>query len=197
PGDAGLAMAVLGPVLAALVARRELRRLSWLALLPVLALGVLANFAGLPSQPASGQALLVASLFGFIVAFLVVAHSAHRINAAYEVHDKAQINAYRHLIEHVQDAVLRFTPDGAVMLASRSSETLFGCPRYQIAGGKLSDRLHVMDRPNFLTAFANAAEDGRSRTIEVRLRQDDPRARSNVPRFVWAEMQLSPIVEDG
>lgn len=196
PGDAGLAMAVLGPVLAALVARRELRRLSWLALLPVLALGVLANFAGLPSQPASGQALLVASLFGFIVAFLVVAHSSHRINAAYEVHDKAQINAYRHLIEHVQDAVLRFSPEGVVLLASRSSETLFGCPRYQIAGQGLAERLHVLDRPAFLTAFADANRGGRSRTIEVRLRQDDPRAGSGVPRFAWVEMQLSPILDE-
>ncbi len=196
-GDAGLAMAVMGPVLAALVARTMLRRLSWLALVPMVLLGLIASMLGLPATPVAEPFLLVSSAAGFMIAFAVVAHSAHRINGAFEVHDKAQINAYRHLIEHVQDAVLRFSPDGAILLASRSSEALFGCPRYQIAGAKLSERLHVMDRPAFLTAFADAAEDGRSRTIEVRLRQDDPRARSNVPRFVWAEMQLSPIVEEG
>ena len=195
-GDAGLAVAVQGPVLAALVARTVLRRLSWLALVPVSVLGLVASLLGLPATPVAEPFLLASSALGFIMAFAIVAHSAHRINAAYEVHDKAQISAYRHLIEHVQDAVLRFSPEGAILLASRSSEALFGCPRYQIAGAKLSDRLHVMDRPAFLTAFADAAEDGRSRTIEVRLRQDDPRARSNVPSFVWVEMQLSPIVED-
>ncbi|MCP8884281.1 PAS domain-containing sensor histidine kinase [Devosia sp. XJ19-1] len=196
-GDAGLAMAVMGPVLAALVARTMLRRMSWLALAPVAVLGVVASLLGLPSAPVADAFLLSCAAGGFAIAFAVVAQSAHRINAAYEVHDKAQISAYRHLIEHVQDAVLRFSPDGSILLASRSSEFLFGCPRYQIVGDKLSDRLHVMDRPSFLTAFADAAEDGRSRTIEVRLRQDDPRARSNVPCFVWAEMQLSPIIEDG
>jgi cell cycle sensor histidine kinase DivJ len=196
-GDAGLAMALMGPVLAALVARPVLRRLSWLALAPIGLLGLVASVLGLPATPLAEGHMLAASVIGFVIAFAVVAHSAHRINAAYEVHDKAQISAYRHLIEHVQDAVLRFSADGAILLASRSSETLFGCPRYQIAGGKLSERLHVMDRPAYLTAFADAAEDGRSRTIEVRIRQDDPRSRSNVPRFVWVEMQLSPILEDG
>lgn len=195
-GDAGLAMAVMGPVLAALVARTTLRRLSWLALVPIAILGFVASLLGLPATPVAEPYLLSGSAIGFAIAFAVVAHSAHRINGAYEVHDKAQISAYRHLIEHVQDAVLRFSPEGEVLLASRSSEMLFGCPRYQIAGGKLSERLHVMDRPAFLTAFADVAEDGRSRTVELRVRQDDPRARSNVPRFVWTEMQLSPIIED-
>ena len=195
-GDAGLAVAVMGPVLASLLARTALRRLSWLALLPIALLGLVASLLGLPANPVAEPYLLSGSALGFIIAFAVVAHSAHRINAGYEVHDKAQISAYRHLIEHVQDAVLRFSPDGEVLLASRSSELLFGCPRYQIAGSKLSDRLHVMDRPAFLTAFADVAQDGRSRTVDLRIRQDDPRSRSNVPRFVWAEVQLSPIIEE-
>lgn len=193
--DAGLAVAVMGPVLAALLARSILRRLSWLALAPIAVLALIAMVMGLPATPVDEPFLLASSIAGFAIAFAVVAHSAHRINTAYEVHDKAQISAYRHLIEHVQDAVLRFSADGSILLASRSSESLFGCPRYQIAGVKLSERLHVMDRPAFLTAFADAAEDGRSRTIEVRVRQDNPHAQSNVPSFVWAEMQLSPILE--
>ncbi len=195
-GDAGLAVAVMGPVLAALVARTALRRLSWFAVLPIALLGLVASLLGLPATPVAEPYLLFGSALGFTIAFAVVAHSAHRINAAYEVHDKAQISAYRHLIEHVQDAVLRFSPEGEVLLASRSSEQMFGCPRYQIAGGKLSERLHIMDRPAFLTAFADVAEDGRSRTLDLRIRQDDPHARSNVPRFVWAEVQLSPIIEE-
>jgi cell cycle sensor histidine kinase DivJ len=42
--------------------------------------------------------------------------------------DKAQVSAYRHLIEHVQDAVMRFSSNGdECCMASRSSEALFGC----------------------------------------------------------------------
>ncbi|ODT81657.1 MAG: hypothetical protein ABS76_10895 [Pelagibacterium sp. SCN 64-44] len=194
PGDAGLAMALMGLVLCALTSRRPHRRASWLGLVAIIAIGAVTGFLGIGSVQVDDPQMLVASAFGFLGAFAVVAHSAHRINAAYEVHDKAQISAYRHLIEHVQDAVLRFGTDGAVLLASRSSEALFGCPRYQIANEVFGERLHMLDRPAFLTAFADANQGGRSRTIEVRMRQDDPRAASSVPRFVWVEMQLSPIL---
>ncbi len=195
-GDAGMGMALMGPVLAALTACPSHRRASWIAMALLLILGAVASFAGIGSVGLEDGQMLIASTFGFISAFAVVAHSAHRISAAYEVHDKAQISAYRHLIEHVQDAVLRFSGDGTILLASRSSETLFGCPRYQIAGDNLSNRLHVLDRPAFLTAFADANQGGRSRTIELRMRQDNPHASNNVPRFVWVEMQLSPILEE-
>lgn len=193
--DAGLATAILAPVLAALLSKGRLRQLSWMCLIPVMLAGGAAHLLGLPAQPVAQNILLSASAFGFLTAFAIVAYTAHRINAAFEVGDSGQISAYRHLIEHVQDAVLRFGSDGEVTLASRSSEALFGCPRYQITGNALVDRLHVMDRPTFLTAFADANQGGRSRTFEVRLRQEDPRAATTVPRFVWVEMQLSPILD--
>jgi cell cycle sensor histidine kinase DivJ len=195
-GDAGLATALMGPVLAALVTGSGHRRLSWLALTVVLVPGVAGGLLQLGAARTDDPMMLFASALGFVSAFAVVAYSAHRINTAFEVHDKAQISAYRHLVEHVQDAVLRFGSDGSTLLASRSSETLFGCPRYQLAGENLSDRMHVLDRPAFLTAFADANLGGRSRTIEVRMRQDDPRAKSSVPRFLWVEVQLSPILDE-
>lgn len=195
-GDAGLGMALMGPVLAALTTRPDYRRASWCAMALLVLLGAMASIAGIGTVPLGDSQMLMASTFGFLSAFAVVAHSAHRISGGYEVHDKAQVSAYRHLIEHVQDAVLRFGGDGTILLASPSSEALFGCPRYQLSGDNLGNRLHVLDRPAFLTAFADANQGGRSRTIELRMRQDDPHATSNVPRFVWVEMQLSPILED-
>lgn len=193
--DAGLAVAVMAPVLAALVAPQSARRLSWAGLCIVIVLGVVAAPLGLAPAEAERQMLTPASVLAFLAALAVVAHSAHRINTGYEVNDKSQISAYRHLIEHVQDAVLRFASNGTILHASRSSEALFGCPRYQLSGGGLGDRLHVLDRPAFLTAFADANQDGRSRTIEVRMRQDDPRRNDNVPRFIWVEMRLSPVLD--
>jgi two-component system, cell cycle sensor histidine kinase DivJ len=195
-GDAGMAMAVMGPVLAALLTRPNFRRVSWLALIPVLLIGTASNLLGLPAAPMADALLLPASGIGFAIAFAVVAYSAHNINSAFEVHDKAQISAYRHLIEHVQDAVLRFSAEGTIQIASRSSEALFGCPRYQLSGNSLVDRVHVMDRPAFLNAFADASQSGRNRSIEVRMRQDDPRAGTSVPRFIWVEAQLAPILDD-
>jgi cell cycle sensor histidine kinase DivJ len=95
----------------------------------------------------------------------------------------------------VQDGVIRFSGAGEILLASRSSEQLFGCQRYQLSAANLGERLHVLDRPAYLTAFADANEGGRSRSIEVRMRQDDARAASAVPRFIWVEISFSPVLD--
>ena len=192
-GDAGLAIAVMAPILASLVGRERLRRQSWMLLAGVLALAGMSAAFGLPAIPVGPAVLMATAIVAFGTSVGLVVHTANRINAAYEVYDKAQMTAYRHLIEHVQDGVIRFSSDGEILLASRSSEQLFGCRRYELSGGGLGERLHVLDRPAYLTAFADANQGGRSRVIEVRMRQDDPRAMTGVPRFIWVEISFSPV----
>lgn len=194
-GDAGLAIAVMAPILASLLGRQSLRRQGWAMFAGVMGLGLLATVLSLPAIPVAGPVLIGTCAIAFIAAVLIVLHSANRINAAYEVYDKAQVTAYRHLIEHVQDGVIRFSSDGEILLASRSSEQLFGCRRYELSGGGLGERLHVLDRPAYLTAFADANHGGKSRVLEVRMRQDDPRAATSVPRFIWVEISLSPVID--
>lgn len=194
-GDAGLAVAVMGPIMAALLGRAGLRRQSWFMLLGVLVVAGLVSMLPVPLFTVANGVLVSTTILAFCAASAVVLHTAHRINAAYEVYDKSQMTAYRHLIEHVQDGVIRFSSAGEILLASRSSEQLFGCRRYELSATSLSDRIHVLDRPAYLSAFAEANCDGRSRTIELRLRQDDPHGGSNVPRFIWVEISLSPVVD--
>jgi two-component system, cell cycle sensor histidine kinase DivJ len=194
-GDAGLAIALMAPVLASLLGRQALRQQSWIMLAAVIALGGIAAVFAVPAIAMDAYILIATEAITFVGCVGVVIHTANRINAAYEVYDKAQVNAYRHLIEHVQDAVIRFSSDGEVLLASQSSEKLFGCRRYELSGSGLGERLHVLDRPLYLTAFADANQGGKSRIIEVRMRQDDPRAMTSVPRFIWVEISLSPVID--
>ncbi len=194
-GDAGMAVMLMGPILASLAGSAQLRRQSWRAILAGFAVALVAAAPGVPTPVMSEAVLFWLNLSGFVAAVAVVAHTANRIGSAYEVYDKAQVAAYRHLIEHVEDAVIRFSSDGEVLTASRSSERLFGCPRYQLDGAALGDRLHVLDRPTYLTAFADANLDGRPRRIEVRMRRDDPQAVGAVPQFIWVEVNLSPVAD--
>ncbi|MCW5721275.1 MAG: PAS domain S-box protein [Devosia sp.] len=194
-GDSGLALALMGPVLAALLTSRPIRRLSWMATGLILVVGALDACLGLPSGLAFADPAMATSACAFAVAIAVLVHTTHHINAGYVVHDKAQLNAYRHLIEHVQDGVLRYSGEGELLSASRSSETLFGCPRYQITASALVERLHVLDRPLYLTALADANHGGKSRTIEVRMRRDQDTGTSNLPHFIWVEIRFSPIIE--
>jgi cell cycle sensor histidine kinase DivJ len=183
----------MAPILASLLGRNQLRRQSWALLGGVVALAATAAAFAVPAIPVTPPALMATAIVAFSTCVGIVAHTANRINAAYEVYDKAQMTAYRHLIEHVQDGVIRFSSDGEILLASRSSEQLFGCRRYEISSGGLGDRLHVLDRPAYLTAFADANQGGKARVIEVRMRQDDPRAATSIPRFIWVEISFSPV----
>src|SRR5690606_8580694 len=107
-GDAGLAIAVMAPILASLVGRKPLRHQSWALLAGVVGLaGIGAAFA-MPAIPVGAGALMATAIVAFVTSVAIIAHTANRINAAYEVYDKAQMTAYRHLIEHVQDGVIRF-----------------------------------------------------------------------------------------
>src|SRR5690606_35573631 len=173
-GDAGLAIAIMAPIRASLLGRKALRRQSWLMLAGVIAVGLVTTALSFPSVAMSSLLLLGTCATAFVTVVVLVLHSANRINAAYEVYDRAQVTAYQHLIEHVQDGVIRFSSEGEILLASRSSERLFGCRRYELSGGGLAARLHVLDRPAYLSAFADANLGGRSRVIEARMRQDDP-----------------------
>jgi cell cycle sensor histidine kinase DivJ len=190
--DTGLAVALMAPILASMLGRAKLRKQSWAMLAAVGAVGCAASWLPVAT---SDSVLTASGGLAFLISVAVVLHTANQISAAYEVYDKAQVNAYRHLIEHVQDAVLRFSSDGEVLMASQSSEKLFGCRRYELTGLGLSDRIHVADRPAFLTAFAEANKAGHSRIFEVRMRQEDARSASSVPHFIWVEVSLSPVIE--
>jgi cell cycle sensor histidine kinase DivJ len=196
--DFGLAMALLAPVQASLLARTPAKKRSWVLMLAVVVIGCLGTLGlvkwpepNLPEYP-------LISAMSFIVTALVVAFSASRLNRAYAVYERGQMTAYRHLVENVQDAVMRFATDGSVLFTSNSASKLFGCQRYELSGSGVLDRVHVLDRPAYMTAFAAANRDGKSRTVEVRMRRDDLNEPSRVPEFIWVEVALSPIPdEDG
>jgi len=195
-GDSGLALTLMGPVLAALLATRPIRRLSWIATAAIILMSTLASMLGVPAASTFTQPAIATGAIAFALAVAMIIHTTHHINAAFVVQDKAQVNAYRHLVEHVQDAVLRYSSDGELLFASRSAEKLLGCPRYQVQGTALAERVHVLDRPLYMTAFADANMAGKNRTIEVRMRHDDDAVASTIPVFIWVEVRFSPVVED-
>ncbi|MGN6488045.1 MAG: PAS domain S-box protein, partial [Devosia sp.] len=139
--DFGLAVALLAPVHASLLTRTPVKKRAWAILVVVVAAGVAAAMGLLvwPEAFRAEFALLGAMLFVVIAG--LIAYSANRLNSVFEVYEKGQINAYKHLIEHVQDAVMRFGSDGSVLFVSRSAEKLFGCRRFELTGSGLVDRI--------------------------------------------------------
>ncbi len=193
--DFGLAMALLAPVQATLLTRTPVKKRSWVLLVAVIAIGCLGTLGLIswPEAPRPEYALI--SGMSFLVTALVTAFTASRLNSAFAVYERGQVIAYRHLVENVQDAVMRFANDGSVIFTSKSAEKLFGCPRYALSGNGLIERIHVLDRPTYMTAFSDANHDGKSRTVEVRMRRDDPDQPARIPEFVWVEVGLTPVLD--
>jgi cell cycle sensor histidine kinase DivJ len=192
--DFGLAVALLAPVHASLLTRTPVKKRAWAILVVVVAGGMGSSTGVLVWPEAFRPEFALIGALTFVVTASLIAYSASRLNSVFEVYEKGQINAYKHLIEHVQDAVMRFGADGNVLFVSRSAEKLFGCRRFELTGTGLVDRIHVMDRPVYLTAFAEANGDGETRRVEIRMRRDDADM-GVAPKFIWVEASLSPVVD--
>jgi cell cycle sensor histidine kinase DivJ len=82
-----------------------------------------------------------------------------------------------------------------VQFISPAVETMLGTPVSQLLGHGLFDRVHVADRPAYLTALSDAARGGEARSVEFRLRRDAARSERGHHQvdFLWVEMRCRPL----
>jgi cell cycle sensor histidine kinase DivJ len=157
-----------------------------------------AGFAGLLPQslvPNTNQSW--ALLFGAATAALYAGGIA-LANSAFVregLHVKQASEArYRLLAQNMSDVIARHGRDGAITFVSPAAEQLIGVPSGELLGHRFFDRVHVSDRPAFLTAISDAARNNEPVSLEYRLRRDLPEpAPREMPRFVWVEMRSHAI----
>jgi two-component system, cell cycle sensor histidine kinase DivJ len=100
----------------------------------------------------------------------------------------AEEDRYRLLARNMTDVITRHGKNGAVLFVSPAAEPLFGLRASELSGHGLFDRVHVADRPAYLTALADAAADSEQRSVEFRIRREGEGA-----QFVWVEMRCQPL----
>jgi two-component system, cell cycle sensor histidine kinase DivJ len=103
----------------------------------------------------------------------------------------AEEDRYRLLARNMTDVITRHGRNGAVLFVSPAAETLLGARIEDLHGHGLFDRVHVADRPAYLTALADAAL-GEARSVEFRIRSAAADARGGL-QFVWLEMRCRPF----
>ena len=103
---------------------------------------------------------------------------------------------YRLLARNITDVITRHRRNGTVRFASPAAEALFGVPARALLGHGLFDRVHVADRPAYLTTLAQAAAHGIAGSVEFRIRREaaEPAAPA---QFVWVEMRCRPLEGEG
>ncbi|PSO18087.1 PAS domain-containing sensor histidine kinase [Bradyrhizobium sp. MOS003] len=102
---------------------------------------------------------------------------------------------YRLLARNMSDVVSRHRRNGAVQFISPAAEAMLGMPVAQLLGHGLFDRVHVADRPAYLTALSAAAR-GDVRSIEFRLRREPDGSERGQVDFLWVEMRCRPLDQD-
>jgi len=192
---------VVVPLEAALSAsRRVVGFASALALACVCALIAMTYLDVLPPSEATAAARWLFMAFGVLSATLYAAglafgaESLARTSVAllYVEEDR-----YRLLARNMSDVISRHRRNGAVQFISPAAEALLATPVSRLLGHGLFDRVHVADRPAYLTALSEAARGGEARSVEFRLRRDAlrgaERGRRPSAEFIWVEMRCRPL----
>jgi cell cycle sensor histidine kinase DivJ len=103
---------------------------------------------------------------------------------------------YQLLAENMTDLVTRHAPNGAVVFASPASERLLGADVGELQGRGLFERVHVADRPAYLTALSDASRGGAC-SAEFRVRKIEQNMTGTLytapASFVWVEMRCRPL----
>jgi cell cycle sensor histidine kinase DivJ len=103
---------------------------------------------------------------------------------------------YRLLARNMSDVISRHGRSGAVEFISPAAEAMLGAPAARLLGHGLFDRVHVADRPAYLTALSDAARGSEQRSVEFRLRRDATRGQGSSADFIWIEMRCRPLEQD-
>ena len=187
---------VVVPLEAALSASRRVVALAATFALAAAGLLLVLSSAGLLSS-----ATMVANDHGVLTALGIISAALYATGLALGAESLARTSfwllyaeedRYRLLARNMTDVITRHGRNGAVLFISPAAEPLFGVRTGELAGHGLFDRVHVADRPAYLTALADAAAVGEGRSVEFRIRRGGG-TEPHAGHFVWVEMRCRPL----
>ena len=215
-----LALAGLIMAIAATTGGIESFAAIWLVVVPLeAALSAsrrVAAFASLLALSCAGILILVSQLGwlppgdistaqrGVLMAFGVASATLYAAGLAFGAESLARTSVtllsreeerYRLLARNMSDVISRHQRNGAVQFISPAVEAMLGMPVARLLGHGLFDRVHVADRPAYLTALSDAAR-GDVRSVEFRLRQEKVGPERDQIDFIWVEMRCRPLDQD-
>ena len=161
-------------------------------------LGLIALAAGgalglVPPTPPLPVSITVLALFGAMSAALYAAALAISVQLVYRrSEDSIRVGEerYRLLAENATDMITRHDERSHVLFASHASQQLLGEPPAKLAGHGLFERVHIADRPAYLTALSRCSANCEPNTVEFRVRHSSP---SGQERYLWVEMRCRPL----
>ena len=187
------------PIEAALSSSRRVVRfsaiLSFACAGVLIALGLAAWLPVSQVPPHLGAAFEAFGIASVVLYCGTLAFAAEMLGSRSRSLLNAEESRYRLLARNMSDVITRHRRNGAVEFISPAAQTLFGASIGQLMGHGLFDRVHVADRPAYLTALADVACGASERDVEFRVRRsvDGETRTSASPSFIWIEMRCRPL----
>jgi cell cycle sensor histidine kinase DivJ len=186
---------VVVPLEAALATDRRI--VAWSAGAAGLGLGLLAVLGALGFVPPAAPALPLTTaefaLLGTASATAYAAGLAVMVQVVHQQSDsaiRAGEERYRLLAENANDMITRHDDKGRVVFASLAAQQLLGEPAQKVLGDGLFERVHVADRPAYLTALSRCQANNEAMAVEFRVRRAGA---IETARYAWAEMRCRPM----
>jgi cell cycle sensor histidine kinase DivJ len=158
------------------------------------ALGYYGHLAATETLPFSPMTL---SLIGAMTATAYAAGLAVMVQLVHRQSENAVRSGeerYRLLAENATDLITRHDEKGRVVFASHAAQALFGEPIQRILGDGLFERVHVADRPAYLTALSRCLANNEAIAAEFRVRRA---GNGETARYVFVEMRCRPMPSEG
>ncbi len=182
------------PLEAALATDRRI--VAWSAAAAGVGLAVLAalELYGIAPPPLSlGQSPMLLALIGAFTATIYAAALAIMVQLVQRRSEsavRAGEERYRLLAENANDLITRHDDKGRIVFASLAAQQLLGEPAQKILGDGLFERVHIADRPAYLTALSRSQANGEPIAVEFRLRRGRPGENA---RYIFVEMRCRPM----
>ena len=185
---------VVVPLEAALATDRRI--VAWSAGAAGLGCAVLAALELLGLVPVAHVLPLSPQAFALLGAATATVYAAGLAAMVQMVHQRSETavrageERYRLLAENANDMITRHDEKGRVVFASLAAQQLLREPVQKVLGDGLFERVHVADRPAYLTALSRCQANNEAMAVEFRVRQAGG---GDSARYAWVEMRCRPL----
>jgi len=195
-----IAWMVVVPLEAALSAdRRVVFAAIGVAGLALLGLAAGTLFDVLPTPHTFSYEPALLALLGSMSALVYAGGLAVAVQGVYDRSEKEIRQGeerYRLLAENATDMITRHNAKGRVLFASLAAKQILGDSNEQIAGNGLFERVHVADRPAYLSAFSQCVQRSIPVSVEFRVMKKGSATAGKDKEdngYAWVEMRCRPV----